>query len=163
MRLDNKSCGVDVLEFLVLVNDLDTMLVLLLGSFFAHIGEMTVDRHDRGSCRVSCVGRWTIFFSTPWCSLWGCRSGHDETAEDDFVTGAKAMVRDSNLKWSDVAACDHTVDKSINVHHYSMRGDFVDFLRVFTSSRFADSAPRPPEVRHIESTCTTYSLLWPFA
>lgn len=40
------GAGVDILEFLVLVDDLDTMLVLLLCRLFAHVGEMAVDGHD---------------------------------------------------------------------------------------------------------------------
>lgn len=49
-----------LLELLVLVDDLDAMLVLLLGRLFAHICKVAVDRHDgRGRGMPSVGGRAT--------------------------------------------------------------------------------------------------------
>lgn len=49
--------------------------------------------------------------------------------KDGFLTGAKAMTRDSNAKWSDVAACDHTVNKSMYIT-LRQTGAVGDFWRV---------------------------------
>ena len=43
----------DSLEFLVFIDNLETMFILLLGRLIANIGKVTVHGHDRWSSRMS--------------------------------------------------------------------------------------------------------------
>ena len=66
--------GTCTLEFLALIDNLDSMLVLLLGGFLAHASKMTVDRHDGRSCSLSGAALRATFFAAP---LWRSYGAHD--------------------------------------------------------------------------------------
>lgn len=64
-----------ILEFLILVDHLYPMLILLLGGLFPHVGEVTIDRHDGGRCRVSS----TVWGTTlPALPVWRMHGSHND-------------------------------------------------------------------------------------
>ena len=58
-----------ILEFLILIHDLDPMLILLLAPFLSHTGKVPVHRHDGGRSGMSDGGGRALGRERCWCHV----------------------------------------------------------------------------------------------